>query len=169
MAKEIHFYESFKVCPVTKNIHLDWKSSKKAIDDNVEDIHTIQMCLLSNTLLLKGYRMFIHQDNGITYEITLKSRGGGKGDHAVRDAQNVYAMWASNVFRIPSLVDDYIEATKDWNVEGLKYEINGVVYANIDDIPCDVKNKIVESYKYHADDVLIFIETVKELCNEKNN
>lgn len=95
---EIHFYESLKVCPAVKNIYLDWESAKFAIEKRIEDIHTIQMCLLSSTLLHKGYRMFVHQDNGVAYEITLKSKGGS-GDRAVRDSQNVYAMWAGNVFR----------------------------------------------------------------------
>lgn len=98
MNKEIHFYESLKVCPIVKSICLDWETTKKAIEDKLEDIHTIQMCLLSGTLLHKGYRMFVHQDNGITYEITLKSKGG-MGDRAVRESQNVYAMWAGNIFR----------------------------------------------------------------------
>lgn len=103
---EIHFYESLKVVPNNCDIILDWKhihdiweSMHNECDNwNMQDIHTIQMCMLSNTWILKGYRMFVHQDNGIVYEITLKSQGG-TGDRAVRTAQNVYAMWASNVFR----------------------------------------------------------------------
>ena len=103
---EIHFYESIKVIPVDKRIYMDWKSIKDVWESlhndrenfNMPEIHTIQMCMLSNTWILAGYRMFVHQDNGITYEITLKSQGG-TGDRSVRTAQNVYAMWASNVFR----------------------------------------------------------------------
>lgn len=95
---EIHFYESLKVCPTAKNIYLDWDTTKKAIDNKLDEIHTIQMCMLSGTLLHNGYRMFVHQDNGVVYEITLK-RNGGSGDRSVRDSQNVYAMWAGNIFR----------------------------------------------------------------------
>ena len=103
---EIHFYESLKVVPNNCDIILDWKhihdiweSMHNECDNwNMQDIHTIQMCMLSNTWILKGYRMFIHQDNGIVYEITIKSKENNDS-RAVRIAQNVYAMWASNVFR----------------------------------------------------------------------
>ena len=98
MSKEIHFYESGRVIPLNKTIYMDWQSTKKAIDNKTPEIHTMQMCMLSAALLTSGYRMFVHQDNDISYEITLKSKGG-TGDRAVRDAQNVYAMWASNIFR----------------------------------------------------------------------
>ena len=65
---------------------------------NMLDIHTIQMCMLSNTWILKGYRMFVHQDNGVVYEIVLRNKNN-QGDNAVRISQNTYAMWANNVFR----------------------------------------------------------------------
>ena len=104
---EIHFYESMAVLPEGKDIIHDWKGMQNIWDclhNNCNDlnmtsiIHTTQMCMLSTTWLIKGHRMFVHQDNGVVYEITLKSNGG-TGDRAVRDAQNVYGMWASNVFR----------------------------------------------------------------------
>jgi hypothetical protein len=104
---EIHFYESMAVLPEGKYVVHDWKGISSIWEDihaNWDSplkpfmIHTTQMCMLSNTWILAGYRMFVHQDNGITYEITLKSQGG-TGDRAVRTAQNVCAMWASNVFR----------------------------------------------------------------------
>lgn len=103
---EIHFYESMNVVPKDCNVIYDWKS----IDDiwntmhsewetfNMIEIHTTQMCMLSNTWILKGYRMFVHQGNGIVYEIVFRDENN-KGNNAVRVAQNVYAMWASNVFR----------------------------------------------------------------------
>lgn len=104
---EIHFYESMAVLPYGEVVIYDWKSindiwnrvySENENPNIVSTIHTTQMCMLSNTWIHKGYRMFVHQDNGIVYEITLKSKGR-TGDRSVRDAQNVYAMWASNVFR----------------------------------------------------------------------
>ena len=104
---EIHFYESMAVLPYGEVVIYDWKSindiwnrvyGENESQNIVSTIHTTQMCMLSSTWLHKGYRMFVHQDNGIVYEITLKSKGG-TGDRSVRDAQNVYAMWASNVFR----------------------------------------------------------------------
>lgn len=103
---EIHFYESLKVVPNNCNIILDWKHindiwhtmNNERETFSMPEIHTIQMCMLSNTWILMGYRMFVHQDNGITYEIVLRDKNN-RGDNAVRIAQNVYAMWASNVFR----------------------------------------------------------------------
>lgn len=100
---EIHFYESMNVVPFDKNIIYDWQSMSdllKYVQSNrdnhvITSIHTTQMCMLSTSWILAGYRMFVHQDNGITYEIALD----GTGDRVVRIAQNVYAMWASNVFR----------------------------------------------------------------------
>ena len=95
---EIHFYESLKYYPVEYDIYLDWAGTKNAIDNKEENIHTTQMCMLSTTLLLDGYKVFVHQDNGIIYEITLQNKDN-HGDRTVRIAQNMYAMWASNVFR----------------------------------------------------------------------
>lgn len=103
---EIHFYESLKVAPCNCDIIFDWKHINDIWESmhndwdnfNMKDIHTIQMCMLSNTWILAGYRMFVHQDNGIVYEITIKSKENNDS-RAVRIAQNVYAMWASNVFR----------------------------------------------------------------------
>ena len=95
---EIHFYESLKYYPVEYGIYLDWAGTKNAIDNKEENIHTTQMCMLSTTLFLDGYKVFVHQDNGIIYEITLQNKDN-HGDRAVRIAQNMYAMWASNVIR----------------------------------------------------------------------
>lgn len=103
---EIHFYESMNVVPKDCDIICDWKSINDIWNTmhsewetfDIPEIHTIQMCMLSNTWILKGYRMFVHQDNGIVYEITIKSKDNNDS-RAVRIAQNVYAMWASNRFR----------------------------------------------------------------------
>lgn len=104
---EIHFYESMRILPEGKYIIHDWEGINSIWEDihaNWDSpmkpfmIHTTQMCMLSNTWILAGYRMFVHQDNGIVYEITIKSKDNNDS-RAVRIAQNVYAMWASNVFR----------------------------------------------------------------------
>ena len=95
---EIHFYESFDVCPMNVDICLDWERTKNSIKNKRGQIHTVQMCMLSTTLLIDGYRVFVHQKNGVVYELTLQNKDN-KGDRTVRPAQNMYAMWASNVFR----------------------------------------------------------------------
>lgn len=92
---EIHFYEFDLGTP---DCLYDWRSTKAAIDAKTPYISTTQMCLLSTTLLLDGYRIFVHQYNNVQYEITLQNKGN-TGNRAVRVSQNIYAMWASNVFR----------------------------------------------------------------------
>lgn len=95
---EIHFYESIKVCPNEQNVLYDWDSVKNAIESKTITIHTTQMCMLSSTLLHDGYRVFVHQADGFAYEITLRTKDN-TGDRAVRWSQNMYAMWANNIFR----------------------------------------------------------------------
>lgn len=101
---EIHFYESAKVLPADKHVIYMWETIDNILDrvlnDSaaVDEIHTTQMCMLSTTWLVKGYRIFVHQSNGVTYEIALKNRDH-KGHRAVRVSQNIYGMWASGVFR----------------------------------------------------------------------
>ena len=95
---EIHFYESNKVYPSNKNILHDWETTKNSIQNKVSEIHTTQMCMLSSTLFHDGYRIFVHQGDGFVYEITLKTEDN-TGDRTIRWAQNMYAMWAGNVFR----------------------------------------------------------------------
>lgn len=95
---EIHFYEEASFCPADKNLLIDWQGSYTAIENRREEIHTTQMCLLSSTLFHKGYRVFVHQNNGVAYELTLRTKENN-GDKTVRHSQSMYAMWASNVFR----------------------------------------------------------------------
>lgn len=160
MTKEIHFYESIEAVSASCNIIHYWDALNIAIEENFSKIHTTQMCMMSTTLLHRGYRMFVHQANGVVYEITLKSKGG-TGDHAVRDSQNVYGMWASNVFRIAKNVDDYAKAIHEIN-EDAKYEIDWILYESFADIPNDIKNVVVKTYKYHADEEIAVIRTVLE-------
>jgi hypothetical protein len=78
----------------------DWESVNE-IWKNREyagDVHTTQMCMLSTSWFMDGYRVFVHQGNGVAYEITLKDKEH-QGDRAIRVSQNMYAMWASGVFR----------------------------------------------------------------------
>ena len=100
MDKEIHFYESNKVFPNNCNILHDWESVKQALEDRVSQVHTTQMCMLSSHYMQEkyGYRLFVHQGNGIVYEITLRTKDN-TGYKTVRHSQNVYAMWAGDIFR----------------------------------------------------------------------
>lgn len=102
---EIHFYESEKILPQDCRIIYDWKtiydmweSATKQTKGAKETIHTTQMCMLSTSWILNGYRMFVHQYDGVCYEIVLRDKYH-QGNNAVRIAQNVYGMWSSGVFR----------------------------------------------------------------------
>lgn len=162
MEKEIHFYESLGVIPNNVKVFYDWQSTRDAIDETcLEDIHTTQMCLLSTSLFVREYRVFVHQDNGVVYELTLQNKER-RGDHSVRLGQNMYGMWASNVFRFLQTVGDYVKPTQKWNIPELKYSIDGIVYINVGDIPCDVKNMIVKKYKFDSNDNIIRITTITE-------
>jgi YD repeat-containing protein len=98
--REIHFYESMNVLPEDKCVIHDWESINEILRERkqVGEVHTTQMCMLSTTWILSGYRVFVHQGNGIVYEITLRDKDH-QGDRAIRIAQNMYAMWAGGVFR----------------------------------------------------------------------
>lgn len=101
MKKQIHFYESKKVIPEKCNILHDWESMNEAIDNKQEIIHTTQMCMLKASFIYHdGYRLFVHQGNGIMYEVRLKERGRPDNQWTIRPSQNAYAMWAANVFRV---------------------------------------------------------------------
>lgn len=95
---EIHFYEYIHNVPAYKPVYHDWWTTKYTIENEYKEIHTTQMCMLSTTLLHNGYRIFVHQHDGIVYEITLQNKDND-GNRSVRPAQNMYAMWANNVFR----------------------------------------------------------------------
>ena len=100
---EIHFYESKNVYPDNVEILHDWESVRYALDHKVPEVHTTQMCELAISWTFKGYRLFVHQGNGITYEVKRRMPGDySYDDRTVRPSQNAYAMWASNVFRMVS-------------------------------------------------------------------
>lgn len=94
---EIHFYE--QTPQKNGNLYLDYVSTNKAIEDKVEFIETTQMHLLSTSLLLNGYRVFIHYAKGDIYEVELyKSR---TPNHVViRPSKNLRALWASGALSI---------------------------------------------------------------------
>lgn len=149
MAKEVHFYESLNVIPDDVKVFHDWQSARVAIQKmQLEHLHTTQMCLLSTSLMTNGYSVFVHQQNGVVYELHLQDEKH-QDDYAVRVGQNLYGMWAANVFRIAKTVDDYVEATQEWKNPSLKYNINGVTYT-AEEIPDDMKSQIVNHYKLHA-------------------
>lgn len=95
---EAHFYESKNVYPKDCEILHDWESLRNAFENKVPEVHTTQMCELSMSWIISGYRLFVHQGNGIVYEITERSKYNC-GDRAIRVSQNAFNLWKSNVFR----------------------------------------------------------------------
>lgn len=95
---EVHFYESKNVYPKDCEILHDWESVRNAIDSGVQYIHTTQMCELGMSLVISGYRMFVHQGNGIVYEIK-EGKCTDPGTECIRVSQNAFNLWKSNVFR----------------------------------------------------------------------
>ena len=92
MEKEIHFYESLDVIPDNVKVFYDWQSSSDAIEEmRLDEIHTTQMCLLSTSLFLNGYQVFVHQKNGVVYQLHLQDKNH-QSDHCVRVGQNMYAI-----------------------------------------------------------------------------
>lgn len=159
MSKEIHFYESVKVIPDDVRVLHDWQSTYDAIEEMyLDNIHTTQMCLMSTSLIVKGYRIFVHQQNGVVYELHLRDKEH-QDDYAVRVSQNMFGMWRSNVFRILKTVEEYVKTTQTWNYEGLQYDIDGVVFENAKDIPDDIEAKTVDTYNFKADCKMIALTT----------
>ena len=95
---EIHFYEQTPY-KSNKRLYIDYISTNKAIEDNVEFIETTQMHLLSTGLLIKGYKVFIHYAKGDIYEVELyKSRT--PHHKVIRPSTNLRALWASGALSI---------------------------------------------------------------------
>ena len=95
---EIHFYEQATQTENSK-LYIDHVTTNKAIEEKVGFIETTQMHLLSTSLLLDGYRVFIHYAKGDIYEVELyKSR---TPNHiAISPSKNLRALWASGALSI---------------------------------------------------------------------
>lgn len=102
MKKQIHFYESKQCYPVEKvDILHDWESVNIAIENEEEIIHTTQMCMLKASFIYHdGYRLFVHQGNGVAYEVKIRDKSRPDDQWTIRPSQHAYAMWAANVFRV---------------------------------------------------------------------
>lgn len=158
MSREIHFYESLNVIPDNVKVFHDWQSSCDVINKmQFEHIHTTQMCMLSTSLMINGYKVFVHQQNGVVYELHLWDKDH-QDDYAVRAGQNLYGMWAANVFRVAKTVDDYVAATQAWGNQIVKYTINGMEYTAAE-IPNNIRTQIVNHYKFHAKSAMVEMKT----------
>ena len=92
MEKEIHFYAYYN----SHCIH-GWRDTKRDIERDQEYIETTQMGLLSTDLLVKGYKVYIHDDYDDKYE--LKLGDCPRTDKEIRVANNLFKMWKAGAFR----------------------------------------------------------------------
>ena len=96
---EIHFYEQKPRRMREGDIYVDYVSTDKAIKQRESFIETTQMHLLSTSLLIEGYKVFIHYAKGDVYEVKLyESRT--PNHMVITPAKNLRAMWASGALSI---------------------------------------------------------------------
>ena len=96
---EIHFYEQKPHWMGDGDIYVDYVSTDEAIKNKESFIETTQMHLLSTSLLLEGYKVFIHYAKGDIYEVELyKSRTPNHIE--IRPSKNLRALWASGALSI---------------------------------------------------------------------
>lgn len=95
--KIILFYEN--ACLTNfKALKTDWYHTKQAIENGDIFIATTQMGLLSTRLFELGYKIFIHQSNGKTYEIKLGDKNTCT-DKDIRLSHNLFRMWIAGAFQ----------------------------------------------------------------------
>ena len=96
---EIHFYEQKPHRMCNEDIYVDYVSTNEAIERKENFIETTQMHLLSTTLLMDGYKVFIHYAKGDVYEVELyKSRT--PNHMIITPSKNLRALWASGALSI---------------------------------------------------------------------
>lgn len=93
MEKAIHFYEYNPNVPVFNS----WNTTQNQIRIGKSTIHTTQMGLLSTELIELGYKIFIHESETESYEISL-GNGNERTDKALRSAHNLFKMWQAGAF-----------------------------------------------------------------------
>lgn len=103
---QIHFY-TFRPGPDTlasMNAHTplfaSWEDTSHAISMCADVIHTTQMGLLSTSLLVKDYRVFIHDDRfepQTSYEIKLGC-DNERTNREIKVSHNLFKMWACGEF-----------------------------------------------------------------------
>ena len=103
--KEIHFYENeheaslntLKPLMQQKTFYYGYYDTEQAIYDNINIIHTLQMCCLDTSLFKLGYRVFIHENEESVYEIKLGTENE-RTNREIRISHNLFKMWLNGEF-----------------------------------------------------------------------
>ena len=90
--RKIVFYpKEPEFIPSDKVFCFDYDSTADALANFVDEIHTTQMCFLSTTMFILGYRIFIiNQDKKLEYEIPIDKFD--RMEYEPYDLLNMYRM-----------------------------------------------------------------------------
>lgn len=100
--KELHVYLSENVIPVNKKklLSIGLFDTEKLLHSNTKEVHTIQTHVISNTWLLKGYRIFVYMLDG--EKVELKHNRMDDKYPKTRVSQNLEKIVLSNCFGLAS-------------------------------------------------------------------
>ena len=102
MTKQISFYIDVNYVPGSvrdrDKLCTDWHSTELAIFRGDELIHTTQMGMLDTVLFLRGYQMFVTDEDG-TYEIKIGEKNTRTGMELKYD-HNLFRLWRNGEFHL---------------------------------------------------------------------
>lgn len=78
-------------------LYHSWRSTENQIRMGNTTINTTQMGLLSTRLFDLGYRIFIHESCGESYEITLGDKNE-RTNREIKPGHNLFKMWQAGEF-----------------------------------------------------------------------
>lgn len=93
---EIHFYDSQLRVSADVDLYYGWVDTIRAINSNIEQIHTTQMGVLTTKLFEFGYRIFVHPYDDEHYEIKLGSNDCT--DREIKMEHNLFNLWKAGEF-----------------------------------------------------------------------
>lgn len=95
---ELHVYLSEQIIPDSKKevLSIGLFETEKLLHNNAKEVHTIQTHVISNTWLLRGYRIFVYMLDG--EKVELKYNGMDDKYPKIRVSQNLEKMVLSNCF-----------------------------------------------------------------------
>lgn len=93
----MHFHESAATCPA--GTKAGWIETKQAIAaTNGEDVHTVQMGMLSARLFDKFDELVIHRSDGKEPVVIGIGKRAGASMREIRPEHNLYKLWLAGEF-----------------------------------------------------------------------